>query len=128
MFSTLIRGSGTIQVLPLGWKQPTSQSQFRRGGSAGRSQSLRDNHLITGIELTADDLGKAVVLQTGDNRNRNRPLLALHPDSGLVTRSAAGEAAGRIAQSLVRHADHVIALVDDEAARGRHAGLEREVR
>ena len=38
-----------------------------------------------------------------------------------------GEAAGRIAQRLVRHAEHVVSLIDDDLRRGGHARHQRQI-
>src|ERR1019366_7679924 len=98
-----------------------------RDGFFGRRYLLCGDNPITRLHIAADDLRETIVVQPGDHRYWNRLPVAQNPDLRLAGLTGGRQTVGYVPQCLVWHTDHVDALIDDDAAGGRHARHQRQV-
>src|ERR1700692_2792443 len=97
-----------------------SETKAWRDRFAGRRELLCGDNKIARLDIAACDLREIIVLQPGHHPNRRRLPVAQNPDFRLVGFDGARETLGDITERLVRHPDHVIAPVYDDAAGSRH--------
>src|SRR5208283_624188 len=92
-----------------------------------------DDQLITWLQVAFGNFRVSVVIETELNRDGCRPSLAQDPNlrPAVQRRPSAGAAArsrvasGRIAQRLIRRTEDIVASVDHDFDRRRHARLEQ---
>ena len=94
-----------------------------------------DDDLIAGFRSPLDDLGVGVVVEA-ESSTATRTGLPSRRTQTCALRACARSAdvaaarrrtGGHIAQRLIRHAQHVVALVGDDPDRRRHARLQHQV-
>ena len=92
---------------------------------------LCGDNQIARLEIAADDLVKVSSSSPSHDRYGYRLAVAQDPDLAVRSRAPARRrarhAARHVTQRLVRNAEHVVALIDDDARCGGHARHQREV-